>query len=186
MKRTGQSVIAEGRWLVLNEIEYEDAKHRKSSWESVSRRNCAGAVAMIAVLRESKRIILVRQYRPPADAFMIEFPAGLIDKGESPEATAVRELREETGYTGVVRRMLPPAYNSPGLTSEYVYIAIMDVPEHIQDDIRTDFDENEDIETILVPLDALSGFLDDAAASGSKIDGKLSAFAAFQRITGHF
>ena len=47
--------------------------------------------------------MIIVQYRPPVEAFCVEFPAGLIDEGESPEQAAVRELREGTGYFGKVR-----------------------------------------------------------------------------------
>jgi ADP-ribose pyrophosphatase len=46
--------------------------------------------------------MIIVQYRPPVEAFCVEFPAGLIDEGESPEEAAVRELGEETGYSGKV------------------------------------------------------------------------------------
>ena len=50
--------------------------------------------------------MIIVQYRPPVEAFCVEFPAGLIDEGESPEQAAVRELKEETGYSGKVCRVL--------------------------------------------------------------------------------
>lgn len=46
--------------------------------------------------------MLQKQWRAPADAVVIEIPAGLMDPGESPEECALRELREETGYVGKV------------------------------------------------------------------------------------
>jgi 8-oxo-dGTP pyrophosphatase MutT (NUDIX family) len=46
--------------------------------------------------------VLQKQWRAPADAVVIEIPAGLMDPGETPEACALRELREETGYVGEV------------------------------------------------------------------------------------
>lgn len=46
--------------------------------------------------------MIILQYRPPVEAFCVEFPAGLIDEGETPEQAAVRELKEETGYAGKV------------------------------------------------------------------------------------
>lgn len=42
----------------------------------------------------------ILQYRPPVKSLCVELPAGLIDKGESPETSAIRELYEETGYGG--------------------------------------------------------------------------------------
>lgn len=48
-------------------------------------------------------LILQKQFRPPIGKVVIEIPAGLVDDGESAGGSAVRELREETGYVGTVR-----------------------------------------------------------------------------------
>ena len=57
-----------------------------------------GAVAVIA-LTDAGELVMERQYRYPLGRDMIEIPAGKIDAGEDPIATARRELKEETGYT---------------------------------------------------------------------------------------
>ena len=90
--------VASGKWLALEVLDYVDRNGKERRWECVSRKRCAGAVLMIAELLPSHRLVLIRQYRPPADGVVLEFPAGLIDEGETPEAAALRELREETGY----------------------------------------------------------------------------------------
>lgn len=56
-----------------------------------------GAVMVIPLLADG-RVVMERQYRYPLKSEFIEFPAGKIDPGEEPLATAKRELREETGY----------------------------------------------------------------------------------------
>lgn len=61
--------------------------------------------------------MIILQYRPPVEAFCVEFPAGLIDEGESPEEAAVRELKEETGYEGKVCETTPVLSNQPGMTN---------------------------------------------------------------------
>jgi len=55
--------------------------------------------------------VLQKQYRPPIDKVVIEVPAGLVDAGETAEQAAVRELKEETGYVGVVSENSPVMFN---------------------------------------------------------------------------
>jgi ADP-ribose pyrophosphatase len=55
--------------------------------------------------------VLQKQYRPPIDKVVIEVPAGLVDAGETAEQAAVRELKEETGYVGVVSESSPVMFN---------------------------------------------------------------------------
>lgn len=57
-----------------------------------------GNVGRIFCLTKEGKIILVRMYKPGAGKVVTEIPTGLVDKGESPKATAIRELREEAGY----------------------------------------------------------------------------------------
>ena len=55
-------------------------------------------IAIVALTAEG-RIPIVRQYRPALERFTWELPAGLVDKGEQPEACCRRELKEETGLS---------------------------------------------------------------------------------------
>lgn len=59
-----------------------------------------GAVAVIPVLPDG-RIIMVRQYRYPMGEVTLEIPAGKLEMGEDPYESALRELKEETGYSAV-------------------------------------------------------------------------------------
>src|SRR6516225_11807249 len=73
----------------------------------------AGSAVMMAI-DEKKRILLVRQYRLPADAYLWELPAGRLDPGEKPFQAAKRELVEETGYTARNWKKLVSFWVSPG------------------------------------------------------------------------
>lgn len=55
-------------------------------------------VAVVVPFLDDKQLVMIRQYRYPLDKVMLEFPAGHIEKGEDPIATARRELKEETGF----------------------------------------------------------------------------------------
>ncbi len=72
------------------------------------------AVCILAITSESK-VILVRQFRPGPKKILDELPGGYIDKGETPEQAANRELLEETGYRGkatLVSKVLDCAYST--------------------------------------------------------------------------
>ena len=171
------SIIAEGNWLNLAEITYTDAYGKERKWETVGRKKSCGAVMMIPRLKPSGDLILVRQFRPPVGANAIEFPAGLIEPDEDPALAAVRELREETGYSGVVCRESKKSFSSPGLSSEYLLQFMIEIDETAQDRLETDFDETEFIETFRVHPDNLIDFLSEREAAGDVIDAKVRSFA---------
>src|SRR5579885_3816446 len=77
----------------------------------------AGSAVMMAVDKK-KRILLVRQYRLPADKRLWELPAGKIDPGEKPLPAAKRELAEETGYRAKKWSKLASFRVSPGYVHE--------------------------------------------------------------------
>lgn len=172
--------IASGKWIYLQEITWRGHDNVDRVWEAVGRVHSAGAVMMIPILSDG-RIIIIRQFRPPVGGYIYEFPAGLINPGESPAETAVRELKEETGYIGRIVTCTPAAYTSPGLSSECVYIAEMYVDLAEQGDLDTHFDESENIETFLIEPKDLPEFLKKADIEGNKVDSKIFMWMLAQK-----
>ncbi len=80
-----------------------------------------GSAVMMPV-DDRKRVLLVRQYRLPAQHFLWELPAGSVDPGEKPLQTAKRELKEETGYRAKSWKKLISFFPSPGFLTEKMTI----------------------------------------------------------------
>jgi ADP-ribose pyrophosphatase len=80
-----------------------------------------GAVALLAEV-DADHLCLVRNERYAVGRTLLEVPAGTIDEGESPHQTAVRELREETGYQAGSVELLGAWWVSPGVMSERMYL----------------------------------------------------------------
>jgi ADP-ribose pyrophosphatase len=80
-----------------------------------------GSAVMMAV-DDRKRVLLVRQYRLPAEKYLWELPAGRLDPGEKPLQAAKRELKEETGYAARKWSKLASFWVSPGFVQERMTI----------------------------------------------------------------
>ncbi|MDO5707766.1 MAG: NUDIX hydrolase [Andreesenia angusta] len=153
-----------GKILNLRIDEIETKNGKKSKREIIEHKD---AVAILAI-NEEEEIILVRQYRIAVDDAILELPAGLIEDGESEEAAARRELREETGYTANRMEKMHTFYSSAGFSNEKIHIFFasdlksgeMDLDEgenivvekfHI-DQINRLIEENEDSKTVIALL----------------------------------
>jgi ADP-ribose pyrophosphatase len=125
-----------------------------------------GSVVVLAIdeSRSQPRVLLERQYRYAADAFLWELPAGRVDAGESELAAAKRELLEETGYTATRWQRIVRYYASPGFVNETMAI-------YVARDLRrgkAQQEEDEAIRTRLLPLSSVIHM----ATSGKIRDGK--------------
>lgn len=80
-----------------------------------------GAVIILALTDDGK-LIMENQFRKPFESDILELPAGKIDPGEEPEAAALRELAEETGYRAGHIEHLMTYYPTCGYSSEVLYV----------------------------------------------------------------
>ena len=159
----------EGKFLKCIITRYIDSSGAIRDWESFERVNCKGIVAIVP-LTDSGEILLIRQFRPPVNGYVIEFPAGLNDKEDTLEEAARRELLEETGYTA----------------REMIYLAEGPLSSGASDEILTAFlarglefrglgkrDETEDIEVLKIPIKELYGKLSTLRSQEDSIDLKI-------------
>ena len=80
-----------------------------------------GAVGVVAITPENK-VVLVKQYRKAVEKELWEIPAGKIEIGENPKECAIRELKEETGYSAENIKLIHKFYTSAGFSNQKVYI----------------------------------------------------------------
>ena len=140
-----------------------------------------GAVAVLA-LDDVQQVLLIRQYRHPVGRLLWEIPAGLRDvSGETPWATARRELLEEAGYRARDWRVLADYYTSPGFTTERLRVFLARDLEFVPEAERDFVPEAEEAQLLIawLPLDdAVRKVFAGDLHNGVAALGVLAAYAA--------
>lgn len=112
------------------------------------------AVAIIPITGDGQ-VIMLRQYRAAVNDWIYEIPAGRIEKGESIEEAARRELVEETGYEpGILRRVIS-VYTAPGYSNEVLHILIAKKLRYV----GARPEAGEIIEVVKIPLNEAFSFI---------------------------
>jgi len=135
-------------------------------------------VNIIAVTSDQK-LVMVEQYRHGSNTVELEIPGGMMDPHENdPVVTAVRELREETGYEGESARELGKIWSNPAIFSNTTYTVLIEncVLKH-----GLEFDSGEDLITRLVPVDEIPGLIADGKINHSLVVVALYHFDLWRR-----
>jgi 8-oxo-dGDP phosphatase len=140
-----------------------------------------GAVGILA-LDESRRVLMIRQYRHPVGRLLWELPAGLRDvTGEPLLQTARRELLEESGYRAARWDVLVDYFSSPGIITERLRVFLARGLELVPEAERDFVPEIEEAHLLVdwVPLEkAISLILAGELHNGVAVVGILAAHAA--------
>lgn len=154
MKVLDKKTLWQGRFIKTVLITYEDKHGKIRTWEAVERVDCDGVVLIVPVTNKGE-LILIRQFRPVLDKYVIELPAGLVEPGESVIEACRRELIEETGYATDDFAELSEGVISTGLMPDLwkVFLA-KDVMKASPEQLASCRpDDNEDISVLSVPID---------------------------------
>lgn len=156
MKIQKTEIAFDGSFIQVSRVHFIGKTGKECVWEVV-RRKTFGKIAAIFALTEKREVILEKSFRVPFNQYVIELPAGLMDKkDETPESLIARELREETGYSvgAAPERVLEGPFNA-GLLNDELIIFFADNVKKVGAPMLEDA---EDIEVLLVPLDSLVDF----------------------------
>lgn len=130
MEFKGITKREQGKFITRYDILYETVDHQEKVYEMISRNpnlvtreelTCHPADAVVLILHDEtgERILLNREFRMACGDVVINFPAGLIDPGETPEQSAARELKEETGLDLIrIDRLLRESFSAIGFSNE--------------------------------------------------------------------
>ncbi len=123
--------LLSGRFITRYNLHYRTVDQVEKSYEIISRNpnlqtehdihggDQVDAVVLILEDETHEHILIDREFRLAADRWVYNFPAGLIDPGETPEEAAARELREETGLELVsIDDVIAPSYSAIGFCNE--------------------------------------------------------------------
>ena len=177
----------DARWVALKRVDYIDQTGKERTWEVAVRktRGTTGvdAVAMGNILLHPSRppsTLLVIQYRPPLDAYTVEWPAGLIDPGETAEQAAVREFKEETGYDCRLLDISPVQAADPGMSNATMQMALVEVQLNEGDEEPEQrLEDGEHIQRVIVPLSEFyDRLVDYSKQERTIVAAKLFHFAA--------
>ncbi|KAF1948771.1 hypothetical protein CC80DRAFT_497985 [Byssothecium circinans] len=157
---TSELSTTDAKWITLKKIDFTDQMGKPRTWEMASRktRGKAGVDAVAignVILHPSKppSTMIVIQYRPPLDAYTVEWPAGLIDADETAEQAAVREFREETGHDCKVISISPVQSADPGMSNANMQMAMVEVQLQEGDPVPEQrLEDGEHIERVVIPL----------------------------------
>lgn len=134
-------------------------------------------VNVVAVTPEG-RLVLVRQFRFGISALSLEVPGGVMEPGEDPLETGLRELREETGFTAGRARLLGSVHPNPAIQSNRCHFVLVEDAVRAHDQ---EWDTDEEIAVELIPVDDVLALARSGGITHALALNALMLFAAHRR-----
>lgn len=159
MSKIKEEIIYHGRILDLARETHQMPNKKESGFEIVKH---PGGAAALPVLPDGK-LLLIRQFRPAAQGYIYEIPAGRLEPNEDAAMCVTRELGEEAGYRPNKLESLGYIYSSVGFCTEKIYLFIASELQQTQTALEPDEFIEPHIVTLTEALKMISaGTIDDA------------------------
>ncbi len=161
-------------------IEQQNCRHPANNKEAnVFVINASNWVLTIPVTPD-KKLVLVNQFRFGSKTLSWEFPGGCIEKGEDPVAGGIRELKEETGFTGENPQVIGHCSPNPAIMNNTSNIVLV---ENVMQTSPVNWDENEELETRIVEPEQVMKWIDDKSIHHTL---SITAMMYYQLYLGNF
>ncbi len=156
-------------FLKMYTITYINSEDEVKMYEMVSRTGDlslqtmgekVNAIMIVPLVKD--KVLLSREFRLPVNRWVYNYPAGLIEQGETIEQAAIRELQEETGLRATrILFTLPSSYSSAGLTDERLAIVFTEAEgeilgsDNVNEEIQSSLYGLEELREIVLTSDAM-------------------------------
>ena len=154
-----------------------DIRKKDGEWETQEREvfDHGNAATVLLYNREEKTIVLTKQFRLATyvngnpSGMLVETPAGLLEEGEAPEKTMLREIKEETGYEIENVQKVYEAYSSAGAFTELIhfYVAPYKRKQKVEEGGGLE-EEGEEIRVMEIPFDKAISMVENGEIKDAK------------------
>ncbi|KAK8806145.1 hypothetical protein WA171_007230 [Blastocystis sp. BT1] len=174
-----------GKFLQIGEVIYKNpvsgAIQTYECIRRITKTQIVDGVLILPILKGSKykepHVLLIHCYRPAFETYVMSLPAGLVDPGETPLDASLRELKEETGYTGTHMNLdlSIPYYSDPWKSNEQqmLYIVEVDMDRKENQCPQQHLEESEDIKTEIIPISQLLSVVHENLEKGQLVSSPL-------------
>jgi ADP-ribose pyrophosphatase len=140
--------------------------------------DCVNWVNVIG-LTPAHELVMVEQFRHGSNTVELEIPGGMMDAEDvTPEATAIRELREETGYEGKNARLIGQIFPNPAIMSNICFTVLVEDCRCVH---PVAFDHGEDLVTRTIPAADMPRLVAEAKIQHSLVVVALYHFELWQK-----
>ncbi|MBB1285073.1 NUDIX domain-containing protein [Flavisolibacter sp. BT320] len=160
VKINGEEILSQQK-TVLKKIDFS-LQQKDGAWHDQQREvfDHGNAVTALLYNKENRTVLLTKQFRIATylngnrGGMLLEACAGLLEEGETPEETMLREIKEETGYEVKTVEKLFEAYSSPGAYKELVHYFLAPVTEEQKTGEGGGLaEEGEDVKLVELPFE---------------------------------